>query len=459
LIKNIIKLYNASIHNKRSVFDMARFTLPRDVYHGKGCLSELKNLKGKKAVLVVGGGSMKRQGFLDKAVNYLKEGGMEVKLIEGVEPDPSVETVMKGAKVMQEFEPDWIVAMGGGSPIDAAKAMWVFYEYPDETFENIITPFSFPELRQKAKFAAIPSTSGTATEVTAFSVITDYNTGIKYPLADFNITPDVAIVDPELVEGLPQKQVAYTGMDALTHAIEAYVSTLNCPFTDPLALQAIEMVLDYLPASYNLNMEAREQMHYAQCLAGMAFSNALLGIVHSMAHKTGAAFSTGHIPHGCANAIYLPYVIKYNAKDKVAASRYAEIARRMGLPGTSEKALINSLCAKIDEFNAKMNIPKTLKEFGINEDEFKEKLDKIAELAVGDACTGSNPRAIDPATMAKLFTCTYYGTEVDFKKKIQLDNAGCHRGLCDSRFYTKVCKTYFIPYTIKKFLNNFIDIF
>ena len=273
---------------------MSRFCLPRDIYHGKGCLSELKNLKGKKAVLVVGGGSMKRQGFLDKAVNYLKEGGMEVQLIEGVEPDPSVETVMKGAKVMQEFQPDWIVAMGGGSPIDAAKAMWAFYEYPDTKFEDLITPFGFPELRQKARFAAIPSTSGTATEVTAFSVITDYNTGIKYPLADFNITPDVAIVDPKLVEGLPVKQVAYTGMDALTHAIEAYVSTLHCPYTDPLALQAIEMVLTYLPASYNKNMEAREQMHYAQCLAGMAFSNALLGIVHSMAHKTGAAFSTGH---------------------------------------------------------------------------------------------------------------------------------------------------------------------
>ena len=195
---------------------MARFTLPRDIYHGKGCLAELKNLKGKKAVLVVGGGSMKRQGFLDKAVNYLREGGMEVQLIEGVEPDPSVETVMKGAKVMQEFQPDWIVAMGGGSPIDAAKAMWTFYEYPDTKFEDLITPFGFPELRQKARFAAIPSTSGTATEVTAFSVITDYNTGIKYPLADFNITPDVAIVDPELVEGLPVKQVAYTGMDALT---------------------------------------------------------------------------------------------------------------------------------------------------------------------------------------------------------------------------------------------------
>ena len=393
---------------------MARFTLPRDIYHGKGCLEELKNLKGKKAILVVGGGSMKRQGFLDKAVQYLKEGGMEVELFEGVEPDPSVETVMKGAAAMQAFEPDWIVAMGGGSPIDAAKAMWAFYEYPETKFEDLITPFGFPELRQKAKFAAIPTTSGTATEVTAFSVITDYSTGVKYPLADFNITPDVAIVDPDLVAALPEKQVAYTGMDALTHAIEAYVSTLHCPFTDPLAQQAIEMVLDYLPASYNGNMDAREQMHYAQCLAGMAFSNALLGIVHSMAHKTGAAFSTGHIPHGCANAIYLPYVIKYNAKDPVAASRYAEIARRMGLDGTSEKALINSLCEKIDEFNVRLNIPKTLKDFGIKEDEFKEKLNNIAALAVSDACTGSNPRQIDAETMAKLLTCTYYGTEVDF---------------------------------------------
>lgn len=393
---------------------MARFTLPRDIYHGKGSLAELKNLEGKKAILVVGGGSMKRQGFLDKAVNYLKEGGMEVQLFEGVEPDPSVETVMKGAAVMREFEPDWIVSMGGGSPIDAAKAMWAFYEYPEISFEDLITPFSFPKLRQKAKFAAIPTTSGTATEVTAFSVITDYSTGVKYPLADFNITPDVAIVDPDLVAGLPVKQVAYTGMDALTHAIEAYVSTLNGPFTDPLALQAIEMVLDYLPASYKCDMVAREQMHYAQCLAGMAFSNALLGIVHSMAHKTGAAFSTGHIPHGCANAIYLPYVIKFNAKDPIAAKRYAEISRRMGLEGTSEKALINSLCAKIDAFNVKLNIPKTLKEFGINEEEFKEKVAKIAELAVSDACTGSNPRQIDPALMERLLICTYYGTEVDF---------------------------------------------
>ena len=386
---------------------MARFTLPRDIYHGEGALEELKNLKGKKAIVVVGGGAMKRQGFLAKVEDYLKEAGMEVALFEGVEPDPSVETVMKGAKAMQEFEPDWIVAMGGGSPIDAAKAMWAFYEYPEITFEDLITPFSFPELRQKAKFAAIPSTSGTATEVTAFSVITDYAKGIKYPLADFNIAPDVAIVDPALVAELPVKQVAYTGMDALTHAIEAYVSTLNCPYTDPLALKAIEMVFDYLPASYRCNMDA-------QCLAGMAFSNALLGIVHSMAHKTGAAFSTGHITHGLANAMYLPYVIKYNAKDPVAAKRYAEIARFVGLGGASEKALINSLCEKINEFNVILNIPATLKDFGIKEDEFKEKIATISENAVGDACTGSNPRTIDPATMERLFTCIYYGTEVDF---------------------------------------------
>ena len=391
---------------------MARFTLPRDVYYGKGTLEVLKTLKGKRAILVVGGGSMKRFGFLDKAVGYLKEAGFEVELFENVEPDPSVETVMRGAEAMRKFQPDWIISMGGGSPIDAAKAMWAFYEYPDVTFEDLITPFSFPELRQKARFLAIPSTSGTATEVTAFSVITDYSKGIKYPLADFNITPDIAIVDPELAETMPPKLVAHTGMDALTHAIEAYVSTLNGPFTDPLALKAIDMVFRYLPASYEGDMAAREQMHYAQCLAGMAFSNALLGIVHSMAHKTGAAFSTGHIPHGCANAIYLPYVIKYNAK--TAEARYADIARYVGIEGCCDADLTKKLCEKIDEYNVKLNIPKTLREFGIDEAEFKEKVAQISENAVGDACTGSNPRPITPAEMEKLFTCIYYGTEVDF---------------------------------------------
>ena len=398
---------------------MARFTLPRDVYFGENSMENLKNLKGKKAIVVVGGGSMKRFGFLDKAVGYLKEAGMEVELFEGVEPDPSVETVMRGAEAMRKFEPDWIVAIGGGSPIDAAKAMWAFYEYPEVTFEALCIPFNFPELRTKAKFCAISSTSGTATEVTAFSVITDYSKGIKYPLADFNITPDVAIVDPELAQTMPQKLVAHTGMDALTHAVEAYVSTVASSYTDALAMKAIEMVTAYLPSSYKGNKESRAQMHDAQCLAGMAFSNALLGIVHSMAHKTGAAFHEGamadqHLPHGCANAIYLPYVIKYNAHDGRAAERYADIARMLGLAGNSNKALIENLCALIDDMNDKLNIPHTLKEFGVNEAEFNAKVDEIAANAVGDACTGSNPRTIDPETMARLFKCTYYGTEVDF---------------------------------------------
>ncbi len=398
---------------------MARFTLPRDVYFGENSMENLKNLKGKKAIVVVGGGSMKRFGFLDKAVGYLKEAGMEVELFEGVEPDPSVETVMRGAEAMRKFEPDWIVAIGGGSPIDAAKAMWAFYEYPEVTFEALCIPFNFPELRTKAKFCAISSTSGTATEVTAFSVITDYSKGIKYPLADFNITPDVAIVDPELAQTMPQKLVAHTGMDALTHAVEAYVSTVASSYTDALAMKAIEMVTAYLPSSYKGNKESRAQMHDAQCLAGMAFSNALLGIVHSMAHKTGAAFHEGamadqHLPHGCANAIYLPYVIKYNAHDGRAAERYADIARMLGLAGNSNKALIENLCALIDDMNDKLNIPHTLKEFGVDEAEFNAKVDEIAANAVGDACTGSNPRTIDPETMARLFKCTYYGTEVDF---------------------------------------------
>ena len=388
-----------------------RFTLPRDIYYGKDSLEVLKTIKGKKAILVIGGGSMKRAGFVDKNIGYLKEAGIETKLFEGVEPDPSVETVMKGAAAMREFEPDLIVALGGGSPIDAAKAMWVFYEYPDTTFEEIIQPFSFPELRKKAKFIAISSTSGTATEVTAFSVITDYAKGIKYPLADFNITPDIAIVDPALVATLPPHLVAHTGMDALTHAIEAYVSTLNSPFTDPLAIKAIQMVNEHLIKSFSGDMSSREEMHYAQCLAGEAFSNALLGIVHSLAHKTGAAFSTGHIPHGEANAIYLPYVIKYNAKN--AEARYADIARSIGIDGTDAEC-VTKLCDKIDAMNAELNIPKTLKEFGIKEDEFKEKVNKIAELAVGDACTGSNPRPVDTESMAKILDAIYYGKEIDF---------------------------------------------
>ena len=245
---------------------MARFTLPRDLYHGKGSLEALKDFDGKRAIVCVGGGSMKRNGFLDRAIGYLKEAGMEVELFEGIEPDPSVETVMRGAEVMQKFKPDWIVAMGGGSPIDAAKAMWIKYEYPDVTFEDMCKVFGLPKLRQKAHFCAISSTSGTATEVTAFSIITDYEKGIKYPIADFEITPDVAIVDPELAETMPVKLVAHTGMDAMTHAIEAYVSTANCNYTDPLAIWAIKMIQKHLVKSYNEDMESRDQMMHSVLL-------------------------------------------------------------------------------------------------------------------------------------------------------------------------------------------------
>lgn len=396
---------------------MSRFTLPRDLYHGENALEALKTLTGKRAVVVVGGGSMKRFGFLDKVEAYLKEAGMEVKLFEGVEPDPSVETVMKGAAVMREFQPDWIVSIGGGSPIDAAKAMWAFYEYPDVTFEDLCIPFNFPPLRTKAKFCAIPSTSGTATEVTAFSVITDYEKGVKYPLADFNITPDVAIVDPSLAETMPKKLTAHTGMDAMTHAIEAYVSTLHCDYTDPLALHAIEMISADLIPSYNGDMAARARMHNAQCLAGMAFSNALLGIVHSMAHKTGAAYTGGHIVHGCANAMYLPKVIRFNAKEPAAAGRYAKIAKFLGLAGTTTDELVDALIAHIQEMNRALDIPTCIKDYEggiIDEQEFLDKLPSVAELAVGDACTGSNPRSINPEQMAKLLKCCFYDTEVDF---------------------------------------------
>lgn len=396
---------------------MARFTIPRDVYYGKNALDELKTINGKKAIVVVGGGSMKRAGFLDKVVNNLKEAGLETLLFENVEPDPSITTVMNGAKAMREFEPDWIVAIGGGSPIDAAKAMWLFYEYPDTKFEDAVKPFSLPALRTKARFIAIPSTSGTATEVTAFSVITDYDKGIKYPLADFNLTPDIAIIDPAIAETMPPKLTAHTGMDALTHAVEAYVSTANSVFTNPLAMKAIDIIKDNLEKSYKGDMAAREQMHYAQCLAGMAFSNGLLGIVHSMAHKTGAVFKNGHVVHGAANAMYLPYVIQYNAKNPATAKRYANIATLWGIEYKTTEEAVQKLCDAIQNLSKALNIPLCLKDYEngmVPEDEFLAKLSDIAKNALLDACTLSNPRQPNHEEMEKVLKCAYYGTTVDF---------------------------------------------
>ncbi|MBR3492279.1 MAG: iron-containing alcohol dehydrogenase [Bacteroidales bacterium] len=405
---------------------MNRFTLPRDLYHGENALEALKTFTGKRAVICVGGGSMKRFGFLDKAIAYLQEAGMEVKVIDGIEPDPSVETVMKGAAVMREFQPDWIVAIGGGSPIDAAKAMWIKYEYPETTFEDMCKVFGLPKLRTKAHFCAVSSTSGTATEVTAFSIITDYAKGIKYPIADFEITPDVAIVDPALAQTMPKKLVAHTGMDAMTHAIEAYVSTAHCDYTDPLAMHAIKMIQRDLVNSYNGDVNARNEMHNAQCLAGMAFSNALLGIVHSMAHKTGAAFADfgAHIIHGAANAMYLPKVIAFNAKNPEAKQRYGVIADIMNLGGNNDEEKVALLIAALRKMNDDLNIPHCIKNYGadsypceqgfVPEHVFLERLPEIAKNAIGDACTGSNPRIPTQKEMEDLLKCCYYDTEVNF---------------------------------------------
>ena len=405
---------------------MTRFTLPRDLYHGKGALEALKTLEGKRAMLCVGGGSMQRFGFLDRAADYLRQAGMEVQVFSGIEPDPSVETVMRGAAAMADFKPDWIVAMGGGSPIDAAKAMWIKYEYPEISFADMCKVFGLPKLRKKAHFCAISSTSGTATEVTAFSIITDYEKGIKYPIADFEITPDVAIVDPDLAETMPQKLIAHTGMDAMTHAIETYVSTAHCDYTDPLALHAIKMIQRDLQGSYQGDMAKRDAMHNAQCLAGMAFSNALLGIVHSMAHKTGAAFADqgAHIIHGAANAMYLPKVIAFNAKVPEAAARYGQIADFMGLGGQDDGEKVQRLIAALRQMNDQLQIPHCIAHYGpdsypcakgfVPEDIFLQRLPEIAKNAIGDACTGSNPRQPSQAEMEKLLCCCSYDTEVDF---------------------------------------------
>ncbi|WP_419821248.1 iron-containing alcohol dehydrogenase [Anoxybacterium hadale] len=398
-----------------------RFTIPRDIYFGRGAIESLKELKGTRAVIVTGGSSMQNSGFMDKGKKILGEGGFETFLLEGIEPDPDIKTVMKGAAFMLKHEPDVIVVIGGGSAIDAAKAMWIFYEHPEMTFEAFKSPFTLPALRKKAIFAAIPSTSGTASEVTAFSVITDYEPKIKYPLADYQLTPDMAIIDPDLADTMPKELVAHTGMDALTHAIEAYTATASSEFSDPLALHSIKRIFGNLVMSYEGKKEAAEKMHYAQCMAGMAFSNALLGIAHSLAHKTGAALG---IPHGLANAIYLPYVIRFNANKEAATykqngiysgrSKYAEIATHIGVLEEDQAVLTRKLIERIESMNRALHIPASLREAGIDKMEFQSLADSIAENAATDPCTASNPRHADKEDLRKLLRCIYEGSVVDF---------------------------------------------
>lgn len=388
---------------------MNRFCVPKDIYFGKGSLAQLSHLAGKRTSVVVGGRSMKRLGFLDKTLSHLEAAGMEVQVIDNVEPDPGLETVMRGKKAMQQFKPDWIIALGGGSVIDAAKAMWVFYEHPEIKFEQAIEFDGVPRLRQKASFVAIPSTSGTASEVTTSAVISNYSSRTKYALDSKELIPDIAILDSELAEAMPASIAAYTGMDALTHAVEALVATLANPFSNALATEAVLNIFEHLPESYAGNALAREKMHYAQCMAGMAFSNSMLGITHSMAHAVGLTFN---IAHGTGNAIFLPYVIQFN--QKTSAKTYARLAQRLNLPGHTEQELSQAFWQAVFNLNKELNLPASLQEYGVAKDLFERELAAIVQKAVADACTETNPRPCNEAEMEKLFQAAFYGRQIDF---------------------------------------------
>ncbi|WP_147802572.1 iron-containing alcohol dehydrogenase [Alkalicoccus halolimnae] len=388
---------------------MNRFTIPREVFFGEDALDKLKEFDGEKAALVIGGGSAKKNGSLAKIESLLKEAGIETNVYEGFNTEPTVKMVQDGAAALNEFDPDWIIGIGGGSVMDAAKAMWLFHEHPQLTFEEAAKPFTLPKLRHKAKFAGIPTTSGSGAEVSNLSVVTDEKTNIKYPLADFELTPDVALIDPAMVETLPGNVLADTGMDAFTHSIEAYVAKPRTVITDSLAVGAAEIVKDNLLASYNGDQEARKEVHNAQAMAGMSFANAVLGNVHSLAHKSGPTFG---IPHGRANAIYLPYVIQFNSP--VVKERFAKLADRIGLEGNTDEELVQSLTAYIDQLNKDLGIPKTLREFGVTEEDFKAHVDTMAANAMEDPCTGTNPRETSEAEMKKLFEAAFYGENVTF---------------------------------------------
>ena len=375
------------------------FSIPRLTYYGAGALEQLATLDGKRAAIVTGGSSMKRFGFLDQAAALLKKAGIESIVIDGVEPNPSVDTVIRGGKEMAAFQPDWIVAIGGGSALDAAKVMWCFYEYPELKFEDIIEPGSMPPLRNKARFIAIPSTSGTASEITAFSVITDTKNHIKYPIVAADMVPDIAILDPAIPATMPPHITANTGMDVMAHAVEAIASTAATAFTDPYAIQAIKMVIDNLPTAYAQgdNMEARLAMHEASALAGMAFTNASLGLVHSMAHKIGGEFG---VTHGLANAILMPYVIAYNRK---FTDKYAYAEKLLGVKDLGQTVL---------ELNKKLGIPAsfvTCDEVDFSEKKFLAVLDRMSQHAFEDPCTLTNPGTPTPADVKELFKQAYYG--------------------------------------------------
>ena len=393
--------------------NMQWFRIPERVYHEFGSVSYLEKMADTNRVMIVTDRMMVQLGYVDKLIYHLRKrtNPVMIEVFSDVEPDPSVETVLNGANVMRQFKPDTIIALGGGSAMDAAKGMWLFYENPEVDFDDLRLRFmdirkrvfKFPKLGRQAKLVAIPTTSGTGSEVTSFAVVTDKVNNVKYPLADYELTPDIAIIDPNFVMTVPKSVTADTGVDVLTHAIEAYVSVMATDYTDALAIKAIEMVFEYLPRAYKdgSDREAREKMHNASCMAGMAFANAFLGINHSLAHKLGSEF---HIPHGRANAVLLPYVIRYNAtkptkfsafpkyKSFVADKKYAEIAKYIGLKANTTEEGVNNLIDAVNKLLTELNIPKTIAECGVSEKDFMASVDKLALDAFDDQCTPANPR-------------------------------------------------------------------
>lgn len=367
---------------------------------GEGCLEFIKTMKSKKVMIVIGGSSVEKSGMLEKVENYFHEIGAETKVFKGVEPDPSMDTVLKGAKEMLCFEPDLIVALGGGSVMDATKTMWVFYEHPElKNFEDIMPPNDFPKLREKALFCCIPSTSGTASEVSRSVVITDNKTGLKYGLGHMEMMPDIAICDPEVTVSMPAHITAETGMDALTHAIEALVSNRANYVSNIFAIKAAEDIITTLPKVYNdgTNIKNREIMLNASMIAGMAFTNVSLGIVHSMAHTIGSYF---HIPHGLADAILLPYIIDFNCQDEKAEMVYKALAKKFDK---------ESLYQIITELNQNLKIPKCFKEIIKEEEKYMNMLDTLAVHANNDGCTKTNPVIPTNDQWKNLFIKVYKG--------------------------------------------------
>lgn len=378
---------------------MSKLFIAGEVFHGAGSLEELKNIKGKKAVIVTGGNSMRKSGTLDRAIAFLTEAGIETQVFDGVEEDPSSATSLKGAEVIQNFQPDWIIGLGGCSAIDAAKIMWVFYEYPDTDFDSLIKPFSVPVLRNKAKFIAIPSTSGTGTETTGLAVITDREKGVKYPIVSYELTPDIAIVDGEICASMPAHITSNTGLDALTHCVEAYVSNIDNNFADALAKGGLEIVFDNLKEAVNnpTNITARQNMHDASFMGGLAFNNAWLGIVHSLSHQVGALYG---VPHGASNAIFLPNVIRYNAQ---ASNRFPDLAKIIG------KETAEDLAQAIETLRSEVNNNSSLKQFGISKEDWDKNLDYIANNALIDPCTGFNPRVPTLDELKAIYNACYEG--------------------------------------------------